>query len=260
MYQNKPLLILVLFFAILACSKEDMTSVDNNIGSTELLLNRQAVGSSANDILDQSIYTELIIEVAYLDGTEPTDDALNYSLSFLESRANKPDGISIQKKKISIDQKEAYSIEEIKAIERQHRVYYNTEGRLSVWILFINGTSAEANSNNLILGTAYWNTSFVIYENEIQSLTNGPFQPSTSFLESAVISHELGHLLGLTNLGSEMVSNHEDENHPKHCNNQDCLMYWAVDSSSGIDDMFNMSSPPQLDENCINDLRTNGGK
>lgn len=31
------------------------------------------------------------------------------------------------------------------------------------------------------------------------------------------MTHEFGHILGQTNLGPEMQTNHEDETHPKHC-------------------------------------------
>ena len=57
-----------------------------------------------------------------------------------------------------------------------------------------------------------------------------------------------------------MVTNHEDTEHPKHCNNEDCLMFWATESSQGVDNMLNMTSAPELDSQCIADLQANGGK
>jgi hypothetical protein len=65
-------------------------------------------------------------------------------------------------------------------------------------------------------------------------------------------------LLGLTNLGTPMQTNHEDASHPKHCNNEDCLMYWQADGS-GLLGMMVGGNVPQLDANCLADLQANGG-
>jgi predicted Zn-dependent protease len=65
---------------------------------------------------------------------------------------------------------------------------------------FIDGASASDSGNSYVLGTAYRNTSFVIYEKTIQSLSDSPFEPRSLF-ETTVITHEFGHILGLTNLG-----------------------------------------------------------
>ena len=72
--------------------------------------------------------------------------------------------------------------------------------------------------------------------------------------------HEFGHILGLTNLGSDLQSNHEDASHPKHCNVESCLMFWAAETGSGIGNMISNGSAPQLDAQCIADLQANGGK
>jgi hypothetical protein len=33
--------------------------------------------------------------------------------------------------------------------------------------------------------------------------------------------------IGLTNLGTALQSNHEDAEHPKHCIEKTCLMFWS---------------------------------
>ena len=66
--------------------------------------------------------------------------------------------------------------------------------------MFIDGASDKNSGNEVVLGSAYWNTSFVIYQKTVQSLSDSPAEPNRALLESIVINHELGHLLGLTNL------------------------------------------------------------
>jgi hypothetical protein len=79
-------------------------------------------------------------------------------------------------------------------------------------------------------------------------------------LETTVITHEFGHILGLTNLGTALQSKHEDAEHPKHCIEKTCLMYWSSEIGGGIGNMVSSGAAPQLDAQCIADLRANGGK
>jgi hypothetical protein len=101
---------------------------------------------------------------------------------------------------------------------------------------------------------------FVIYEQTVHGLSDSAFEPNRSLLETTVITHEFGHILGLTNLGTALQSNHEDAEHPKHCIEKTCLMFWSAEIGGGIGNMVSSGSAPQLDAQCIADLRANGGK
>ena len=70
--------------------------------------------------------------------------------------------------------------------------------------------------------------------------------------------HEIGHILGLVNNGAAMVTAHEDGDNRAHCTNTNCLMYYTIETT-GLMNMLN-NNIPQLDANCINDLRASGGK
>ena len=72
-------------------------------------------------------------------------------------------------------------------------------------------------------------------------------------MESTVLEHEFGHLMGLVNLGTPEKITHQDVAHGNHCTDPNCLMYWEKE--------FSMAGfVPKLDSNCLNDLRGNGGK
>lgn len=246
---------------ITSCTTEDSDSNngDGNNGINENL-NRQTVGSSANDLLSATIFDKMIVEIVYVEGLEPTEETVTNFVSFLENRTYKPNGITIEKRAIPSPGNTSYSIQDIADIEIAERQYYNTNSTIAVWALFIDGESENNANGNVVLGSAYWNTSFVIFEETIQDYSNSTFEPNRTLLETTVITHEFGHIFGLTNLGTEMVTNHEDTEHPKHCNNEDCLMFWATESSQGVDNMLNMTSAPELDNQCIADLQANGGK
>ena len=244
-------------FLLVSCSKDD--AIDNS-ETINPVTNKQQTGSSSNDLLSDKKFTSMVIEVVYVVGFEPSTAAINNFVSFLDTRTYKPNGISIVKRAIPSPGKATFTDQEIVAIEDANRTKYNTSNQIAVWVFFADGKSSTDTSTSVILGTAYRNTSLVIYEQTVQGLSDSQFEPNRSLLETTVITHELGHILGLTNLGTTLQSSHEDTAHPKHCNVSTCLMYWSSETGKGIENMVSGGSAPQLDAQCIADLRANGGK
>lgn len=245
-------------FLIVSCSRED-NPIDNGF-VVNPNTNKQTTGSSSNDLLSDKKFKSMIIEVVYVEGFEPSATAINNFVSFLGARTYKPNGITVIKRAIPSPGKATFTVDEIAAIESANRTKYNTSNQIAVWVFFADGKSATDTSTSVVLGTAYWNTSLVIYENTVQGLSDSPFEPNRSLLETTVINHELGHILGLTNLGAALQSVHEDTAHPKHCNVSSCLMYWSSETGHGISNMVSGGTAPQLDVQCLADLHANGGK
>lgn len=244
-----------------SCTSEMVDIIDDaNNNNINVVTNRQATGYSANNLLSADSYKKIIVEIAYITGFKPTETALNNFKNFVDNRTFKPEGIEFITKEIPATNQTVYTLDEVVQLEKQHRTKYNSGTTIAVWVLFINGKSSRDTSSSSILGSAYWNTSFVIYEETIQGLSNSAFEPERSLLEASVINHEFGHILGLTNLGSNLQSDHEDADHPKHCTEENCLMYWAAESSQGISNMLSGGNVPKLDAQCLADLKANGGK
>lgn len=216
--------------------------------------------NSANDFLSDHIYKRLVIEVVYIEGHEPTDAALNNLVSFINERTFKPNGIQIESRSIPSPNTSPYTIQDILSIESANRTETSSSDKLALWVLFIDGEFASNSSGSTVLGAAYQDTSFVIFQESIEAISGGILQPDRTVVESVVINHEMGHLLGLTNFKSPMQTNHEDTSHPKHCDVQDCLMYWSIETGEGIVDLLSGGQIPELDAQCIADLQANGGK
>lgn len=240
----------------MSCSSDD--SQNDALNNTQA--NKLNVGASANDLLSDTTFSSLVVEVVYVEGFEPSQTAISNFVSFLENRTYKPNGITVQKRAISPPGLTPYTNQEIIAIEDANRLLFNNSNQIAVWAFFADGASANNTDSGVVLGTAYRNTSFVIYQETIQQLTSGTITNTTPILESTVITHEFGHILGLTNLGTPLQTNHEDLEHPKHCNIESCLMYWKAESGNGVMSMISGGSIPQLDAQCIADLQANGGK
>lgn len=259
--RNFFLKVVLVCSVLFSCTSEPEESIDGGINAnTNVVFNRQATGSSANDLLSANTFKKMVVEIAYIEGFEPTEKATNNFKNFIENRTFKPEGVVFIEKQIPATGKTVYTLEEVVAIEKEHRTQYNTNSTIAVWVLFINGKSSKDNNQGATLGSAYWNTSFVIYEETVHGLSDGTFEPERSLLESSIINHEFGHILGLTNLGSDLQSDHEDADHPKHCIVEDCLMYWAAETSERIGSMLSGGQVPTLDAQCLADLKANGGR
>ena len=249
--------VLTLLLAIFGCSSEDDNSdVENGINRTA---NLKATGSSGNDFLSAAKYNAIVMEVLYVEGFHPNAQTLINLKNFMEVRLNKPGGITIVEREIASPGISPYDINEVASIETLNRTKYNNGNILTLSLLFLDGKSSSDTSNSFTLGTAYRNTSFVIFENSVQSLSDSVTEPDRTTLETVIILHEFCHLLGLVNLGTPMVTEHLDEAHDKHCDNPDCLMYWETENSTVVQSML-AGNLPTLDAHCIEDLQANGGK
>ncbi|WP_420388294.1 peptidase [Roseivirga sp.] len=220
-------------------------------------LNLGPVGSSANDLLSSTNYRFLQVEIQYAEGFAPPQESINYLQNFMNSRLNKPAGITLSVSQTSAPGQASYTLEELRNIEDESRTTFTEDGKLAIYFYFADGNYDE---NENVLGIAHRNTSMVLFQKRIEELSGGVGQVSTELLTSSVLVHELGHILGLVNNGSEMQTPHQDEANGAHCDNEECLMYFSVESASGISDLLGMSSPPSLDANCLSDLAANGGK
>ncbi len=232
------------------------SSGNNNNGSDA---NRKSTGASAHDFLSAESHSKLLIEIQYADGFKPTQQAIDSLVSFLNRRLNKPDGISVVMESIADPGESPYTIDQVDSLEQKNRTKFNSGNTIAAYMLFLDGSSSEDTPKSKVLGEAYFNTSMVFYEKSIVSSSGGFGQPSRAILEAAVMRHEFGHNLGLVNLGTSMVVNHEDTSHPHHCDNKNCLMYWSVNTSNFVGNLAG-GTIPQLDQNCLDDLQANEGK
>ncbi|MFP2996097.1 membrane metalloprotease [Spongiivirga sp. MCCC 1A20706] len=256
---GKRILLSIALFSLLIVSscKEDDGGNDPMIDRTA---NLQATGDSANDLLSDTTYTSLALEIVSVRGFELRPSSVQNLTTFLNARINKPGGIRIVQRSIDAPQNEDYSLQQIANIERDQRQIYNSEDEIAVYLFMANRKSEEdTDPDSFTLGAAYRNTSFVLFGSVIQDLGTSNNGVSTAQIESATLNHEFAHLLGLVDLGSPMVEDHLDEENGQHCDVPNCLMNFQITFTSGAMNMMG-STIPELDPLCIADLQANGGK
>lgn len=191
-----------------------------------------------------------------MPGYEPDSQALNNLKSFLEELVHKPYGISVHTKQINATDDSVLTKTQVMAIEQSNRRMYNDDSELTVYILYTNSYFDERKR----LGYAYRNTSIVLAGKTIRENSGQWGRLSTMELETRVLEHEMGHLLGLTNLGTPMTTKHGDKKHSgQHCKNKQCLMYAKMETTDYPAYLLKKDRP-MLDEDCLEDLQANGGK
>ncbi|MCB0395390.1 MAG: membrane metalloprotease [Flavobacteriales bacterium] len=214
---------------------------------------------SAQSFLSGDDFTKLNVEVQYVTGFAPTAATIANLKSFLEKYLNKPGGIAIVQTEVSSSGKSVYTIDDVKAIETAHRSQKTDGSTLTAYFLFADGDYAGNAGSSKVLGIAYGNSSMVIFEKTIRDFSGGLTQPSVTTLESAVVHHEFGHILGLVNNGTPMQTAHQDAANGKHCDDKNCLMYYATETSDVVANLVG-GTIPELDSRCAADLKANGGK
>ncbi len=249
-------------FIFNSCSIDGKDSTFPDEISTEdnKKLNKKPVGDSANDLLSNTTYKRIVYEFFYVKDFKPTKETIDNFKAFVTDRLEKSKGMELHLKEITVPFKDAYTIDDIKAMEDNLRTQYNSKNKVAVFGIYLDAKYAENTATKTVLGIAYRNTSFAIFANTIKNFSNKPLAPSKSVLSSTVLQHEICHLLGLVNNGTVMQTDHQDIENGKHCIVENCLMHWTMETGEGLLNSINNNKIPTLDQQCIADLQANGGK
>ncbi len=271
--KKKFVLLTLIPLLFLGCSKDDNGN-GNGTGGLNKTQNLLSVGDSASDILGNDNFTDLLIEIAHVEGFRPTTATMNAFETYLRDRTFK-ENIEIQYLSLPSPNQETLTIQEVANLEDQNRTAFNDGEVLAIYIYFADAPDDEDDESSglVTLGSVYRNTSMVIYEQTVRELAAKSLLVTVTDVESATLNHEFGHLFGLVDLGTPMVNDHEgteqDENGNtvgnKHCDIDGCLMRAELQFGSGIMGMLESRASrgmaiPMLDAECIRDLQGNGGK
>ncbi|MDV7140338.1 hypothetical protein R3X28_15710 [Maribacter sp. TH_r10] len=272
--KNRLWALLFIFFGLInSCSKDSNDSVDQN--KIDYSANYKTSGASANDILSNNTFDKLKIEIAYVTGYKPTTNAMTDFIAFLKKYSFKED-IELIYTELDSPNEEKLTLEEIDDLEKENRTIYNDGSTLGIYIYFTDAPSEDdiEDEDLVTLGAVYWNTSMVIYEETIRTLANKSFAVDIDDVETATLNHEFGHLMGLVNIGSTPVNDHEgtttdddgNEIGDNHCTEEGCLMRAELQFGTSMGKFLQnraakgLVSIPELGDECVLDLQANGGR
>jgi hypothetical protein len=115
-------------------------------------------------------------------------------------------------------------------------------------VLFVHGTLG---GDTGVLGAALRGDLAAIFVDRVNASAT-PLVGSSG-IEIAVVTHEVGHLLGLVDL--YLHTGRQDPEHPGHSTDKHSVMYWAVESDL-VGDLLQGGPPRDFDDADREDLAT----
>ena len=166
----------------------------------------------------------IVVEVDYVEGRAPSASALDHVEAILERDLDKP--VDVRADDV-MRPRGSWSIAEIRTAEATHRDAFSAGDTATMWVAYLDG---EMRREPDTLGVAYEASGAAVFRDRLSAA-------STAFLtaaaiERSVLTHEIGHLLGLVNIGYTSDYDHEDPAHPGHSNRRESVMYWQVEDVS----------------------------
>lgn len=245
-------LLTTILLILTSCDSGSVTDTEENEFSFDHEINP---GQSATEFLTDDDFERLVIQVQYMQGYEPTQEGLQNLESFLSDRLNKSTVTIMEPEEIPASGESTYTANDIRDLEREHRTQFSSENEIAAYFIIVDGEYSSSD----VLGIAHFNTSMALFGPKFNEVSSGIGSPPKEDVETIVLRHEFGHILGLVNNGVDMQTNHQDTENGRHCDNDQCLMYYAFRNADLFANIFG-GNIPELDENCVADLQAAGGK
>ena len=201
--------------------------------------------------LSDDKYTSMVVEIDYEAGYMPEQSSTDLLKTRLEQVCDKPQGIEIFLTETNFDHEGQWSASDVREKGWNEKSNNPQSDSTLYWqAIFPSGQYA----NDGVLGVAVDASTIAIFGEAVDD-AEGPIfnRPSAEEIENSVLVHEFGHLLGLVNLVYQSPVDHEDEEHKGHSNNEDSVMYWAIESAN-IGNIITGELPDDFDADDLNDL------
>lgn len=215
-------------------------------------------GQRAGDYLRPSPYETILVELDYVNGAEPEAAAVNLLEQRLEAASGKPVEVVRTPGVPGSGANHRYTTEEIAALEQAHRSQWSAGTRAVLYMVWLDGEFSADTDDRKVLGAAYRGSAVAMFKANLRFASRANAldltKPPLKEVEEAVAVHEVGHVLGLVNLGTPMVTAREDPQSKGHSNNQQSVMFHAVETSV-IGSVLGQNPPDDFDANDKADLR-----
>lgn len=233
-------------------------------------------GDFALDYLTADEFSRIHIEIDYMEDPDPSDDVNNAPsdqvianlILMLEELCNKPGGVTydpLEGDEMTVETnidgslKTEYTYDDINDLEIFYRDHYRQDDEAVLYFAYVNGFYVtDDGDQTAVIGFAHHGSSMAVFK----GMVNSNLPAARDFYEDVVVRHEVGHLLGLVNVGIEPVDDSHADPAPQaadaHCSNTKCLMYWQVASRDFLASV--LGDPLDFDQDCRDDMAAAGGK
>ena len=201
---------------------------------------------TGNGQVFEPVVTRVVVEIDHETGEAPfTGPILGFGDTFDLTLAN-VDRLFAGKKTLTIPTTlgemedvgviadEELTVADLLALADLHRDQNDAAGTKTYYVLFVGGFFTDNNGPNAgVLGVSLGTTGVIVMFKDVIQSTNIPGLPNVvRFVEQSTLIHEIAHAAGLVNNGVPLASAHQDGQHGAHCNNDNCVMYFANEGAS----------------------------
>jgi hypothetical protein len=184
---------------------------------------RRAAGGSpgafAGVVLAPAAAPSIAVDVLVQSGASADQPTLDAVRSLLASHSGK--SVTLRSPIAITAAGDVHSADQIRQLADQHGTAQGS-GRAVIHLLYLTGQYTDENA----LGVTVRGDTVAVFPDQIASSAT-PFV-SRARIERAVVTHEIGHVLGLVDL---FLDDHRDDpEHPGHSSNTRSVMYWAVEA------------------------------
>ena len=204
-------------------------------------------GGLALACLQDDKFEKMEIHFLFENGYDPI--AKELVKTRIQDVCDKPGGVKITSVETDFSIDSVWSSDDVRDARWKHGGNAMGSDTLHWYFLFPAGTYTDES----VLGVAVDASTIAIFKDSVDEAEGFFGRPSSEEVERAVTVHEAGHLLGLVNLVYQSPIPHEDPNHPGHSNNEDSVMYWAIESND-VGNFISGDLPDQFDNDDKSDL------
>lgn len=192
--------------------------------------------------------SRLVVDELVESGTSPNTAALNAVVQMLRTQSGKP--VSLRGPIPLNDSLAVHTTADIARLADAQGTKQG-DGTAVIHLLYLKGRYEKDG----VLGVTIRADTIAVFPDQIASAASALVSPAR--IEQAVVTHEIGHVLGLVDL---FLNDHrQDPDHPGHSSNPRSVMYWAVESDL-ISQVLTGQPPVDFDGADLADLsRIHGG-
>jgi hypothetical protein len=205
------------------------------------------VGSFAPGLLRADRSSGIVVEVRAADGAALRQSSLAHLSSVLGQVSGKP--ISGANGPAIRQGARAWTADELRVEADAPGTLRQPAGPDGLAVLRVLAVHGTYGGDQGVLGVSVRADTAVIFSDQVAA--SGSVLIGSAGIESAVVAHEAGHLLGLVDL--YLHTGRQDPDHPGHSTNSGSVMYWAVESSL-VGDVLKGGPPQEFDSADLADL------
>ncbi len=192
--------------------------------------------------------SSLTVEIDAVPGAEPSSAVTSSFGDVLDEVLDKPGGISfIEDGTLPNRGDMPWTLGELQSLATNNESLELSGDSTRLHLLFVDGEFMFANVIGIVVSTH----AIVIFRDVLEGICSGSVlnplmrDELCDVAEVTVLTHEMGHALGLVNAGLPMITDHEDPERAKHDVDSNCVMYFAFQGQGVGDFLGLLGSDPQ---------------